>query len=195
MLTRTSSAPSQSGMGRRGRSGRTIPSFPELPSVIGKSGMNLPVVTGPMTHRSIGTIQPHSRIDTSRCYGRQSRPSQRSIPAQSLSLPLFVTEVSWHSSDGRISGPDALGTTEAGQAKRLLLAFRLFAEARGQLRLRRIYWYTWITRDSSSTDSGDYAGLLHLAPGGAVTAKPAFAAFARIVQRVRAGARAVQAPS
>jgi hypothetical protein len=109
-------------------------------------------------------------------------------------LPLFVTEVSWHSSDGRISGPDVLGTTQAGQAKRLLLAFRLFAEARGQLRLRRIYWYTWIARDSSSTDSGDYAGLLHLAPRGAVTAKPALAAFARVVQWVRAGARAVQAP-
>jgi polysaccharide biosynthesis protein PslG len=110
-------------------------------------------------------------------------------------LPLFVTELSWDSSDGKVPGPDVVATTKAGQAKRLLRAFRLFAGARRHLRLKRVYWYTWITRDSSSTSSWDYSGLLHLAPNGAVSAKPAFAAFGRIARWVGAGARAGQAPS
>jgi hypothetical protein len=110
-------------------------------------------------------------------------------------LPLFVTELSWDSSEGRVSKTDLLGTTKEGQAKRLLRAFRLFAPARRKLRVQRIYWYTWMGRDSSSTSSFDYAGLLHLAPDGHISAKPAFIAFRRIARWLAAGAHAGQAPS
>jgi hypothetical protein len=97
-------------------------------------------------------------------------------------VPLFVSELSWPSSDGKVSTSYPITTTEQGQAKRLFRAFHLLGEARRQLRLRRAYWYTWIARDASASSAFDYSGLLHLKPSGAITAKPAFAAFRRVAR-------------
>jgi hypothetical protein len=102
-------------------------------------------------------------------------------------VPLFVTELGWPSSGGKVSTTFPITTTEEGQAKRLIGAFRLFDEARRQLRLQRIYWYTWIGRDASKTSAFDYSGLLHSSPTGAVTAKPAFAAFRRVARWLDGG--------
>ena len=109
-------------------------------------------------------------------------------------VPLFVTELGWPSSVGKVSTTYPIATTESGQAERLLGAFRLFHEARRQLRLERVYWYTWIGRDSSTTSAFDYSGLLHLWPTGAIIAKPAFEAFRRVAHWLAGGGRTGQAP-
>lgn len=41
-------------------------------------------------------------------------------------VPLFVTELGWPSSVGKVSTTYPIATTESGQAERLLGAFRLF---------------------------------------------------------------------
>jgi polysaccharide biosynthesis protein PslG len=98
--------------------------------------------------------------------------------------PLDVTELSWPSSRERV--PDAVGfaVTPAVQALRLTRAYVLLAKARQELRLRSVYWYTWMSRDFSPTDSFDYAGLVKQANFGGPVRKPAYRAFRRVLRRL-----------
>ena len=95
--------------------------------------------------------------------------------------PMMLTEVTWSSAKGE-KEVTTLGweTTEAGQAKRLTAALRLFARKRKSLRLQRVYWYTWLTADAGSPNSFDWSGLRKLVDG-LPRDKPALDAFRRLV--------------
>jgi polysaccharide biosynthesis protein PslG len=100
--------------------------------------------------------------------------------------PIWLTELTWSSAKGRKKPlTKDWETTEKGQARRLRQAYTLFARARRELRLRRIYWYTWVTVDRDSPNSFDYSGLRTERPDGRIVDKPVMAAFRAMVRRLR----------
>jgi hypothetical protein len=100
------------------------------------------------------------------------------------SKPIWLTELTWSSAKGRKRKlTKNWETTEAGQAQRLRMAYRLFVKARKLLRLERIYWYTWVTVDRDSPNSFDYSGLRTQRPDGTIVDKPAARAFRAVVRR------------
>jgi Beta-galactosidase len=96
---------------------------------------------------------------------------------------IWLTELTWSSAKGR-KQPLTQGweTTERGQAERLRQAYRLYLRARTELRLQRIYWYTWATVDRDSPNSFDYSGLRTVRGDGTVADKPALAAFRAVAR-------------
>ena len=92
--------------------------------------------------------------------------------------PLYLSELSWPSSRGQIPVRYGYETDEGGQARRLTSALRLLAAARRRLGIRRVYWYTWLTRETSQDYPFDYAGLRRLDSTG-VRSKPALRAYRR----------------
>jgi hypothetical protein len=96
--------------------------------------------------------------------------------------PIWLTEFTWPSAKGKTKNRRGWETTEAGQAKKLTAAYRLYIRARSRLRLQRIYWYTWAGYDSPP-NSFDFSGLRHGTPDGAFTSKPALSAFEAITKR------------
>jgi hypothetical protein len=93
--------------------------------------------------------------------------------------PLMLTEVTWSSAEGHKVTILGWETTEAGQAKRLTAAFRLFVRERKALRIARVYWYTWLTNDGGSPNSFDWSGLRKVVDG-TPEEKPALAAFRKL---------------
>jgi hypothetical protein len=98
--------------------------------------------------------------------------------------PLVVTELAWPSAAGRVSSPLRFDVTRREQAALLTRAFKLLARERRGLRLRAVYWYTWMTLDASSKYNFDYAGLLTRTPDGRLRRKPAFRAFRRTARQL-----------
>jgi hypothetical protein len=92
--------------------------------------------------------------------------------------PLYLSELSWPSSRGQIPVRYGYETDERGQARRLTRALRLLAAHRRRLGIRRVYWYTWLTRETSPSYPFDYAGLRGLNPS-PVRSKPALRAYRR----------------
>jgi hypothetical protein len=92
--------------------------------------------------------------------------------------PIYLSELSWPSSRGRIPVRYGYETNERGQARRLTAALRLLAANRRRLGLRRVYWYTWLTREKHPDYPFDYAGLRRLDPA-RVRSKPALRAYRR----------------
>lgn len=99
--------------------------------------------------------------------------------------PLWATELSWSSGQGKVTAPLGFETTEADQAARLTRATALLVAHRRALDLRRVYWESWLTRDANREDTFDYSGLRELGAGGRVRAKPAFFAFRRFALAIR----------
>jgi polysaccharide biosynthesis protein PslG len=100
--------------------------------------------------------------------------------------PIWLTELTWSSAKGRKKPINKTWeTTEAGQARRLTEAYTLYAKARRELRLQRIYWYTWATIDRNSKNSFDYSGLRTLRPDGRIVDKPAMRALRAIIRKLR----------
>jgi len=97
--------------------------------------------------------------------------------------PIYLSELSWPSSRGRIPVRYGYETDERGQARRLTTALRLLAANRRRLGLRRVYWYTWLTRETHPDYPFDYAGLRRLHPA-RVRSKPALRAFRRSALRL-----------
>jgi hypothetical protein len=93
--------------------------------------------------------------------------------------PLWVTELSWTSAKGRTSRTFGNEETESGQARKLTAAFALLARVRTKLNIRRVYWYTWLSREMQTDYPFDWAGLERLTSSG-IEAKPALAAFRRV---------------
>jgi hypothetical protein len=97
-------------------------------------------------------------------------------------LPIWVTELSWPASKGRVRGNAGFEVSDRAQAKRLRAAMRLLAAARRRLRVQRVFWYTWL-----STENGpsvfDWSGLRRMRDGGTVSA-PALATFRRVARRL-----------
>jgi Glycosyl hydrolase catalytic core len=101
---------------------------------------------------------------------------------------LWVTEMSWTSAKGKTTITYGNEQTEKGQAKNLKAAYDMLARNRGKLRIGRVYWYTWLSRDQQRDYPFDWAGLFRI-KNGKVTAKPALKAFrqtAMSLQRCRA---------
>jgi polysaccharide biosynthesis protein PslG len=94
-------------------------------------------------------------------------------------MPLLVTEMSWTSAHGKTEKSYGIEEDEKGQAKQLRHAFKLLAAKRRGLHLRRVYWYTWMTRDRSTVQPFDYAGVTRFMKDGVVK-KPAFKALRKI---------------
>lgn len=93
-------------------------------------------------------------------------------------VPLWLTELTWSSAKGKKRPlTQNWETTEAGQAQRLRDVYRLLLAQRKSLRLTRVFWYSWATVDSGSSNSFDYSGLLQHRPDGTFRAKPALGAF------------------
>jgi hypothetical protein len=93
--------------------------------------------------------------------------------------PFFVTETSWPSAKGKTSTRYGFEVTPSGQAAKAKAVLNSLAKMRTALHVERLYWYTWISLDSSKEAPFDYAGLQTLTAGGTLVAKPAFGAFTR----------------
>jgi hypothetical protein len=94
--------------------------------------------------------------------------------------PIYLTEVGWPASLGRIPRPAARWqraweTTDRGMARRLSRFLRLAAARHRPLRLRRVYWYNW----ASSYRAGSIFNFMGLSvfDGNRFVAKPALRAF------------------
>jgi hypothetical protein len=72
--------------------------------------------------------------------------------------PVWLTELSWPASKGKTEGAPGFVTTERGQAARLKTALSLLAKARKRLKIGRVVWYTWLSREGSR-NSFDWSGL------------------------------------
>jgi hypothetical protein len=91
-------------------------------------------------------------------------------------MPVWVTELSWPAALGKTKVTQGFETTDRGQATRLAQGLRLLAADRVRLRIGRVYWYTWLSAEGSTTSSFDYSGLRRLRAGRVVSA-PALTVF------------------
>ena len=96
--------------------------------------------------------------------------------------PVWLTELSWPASKGKTSGAPGFVTTENGQASRLKQALKLLAGARKRLRIERVVWYTWISREGSQ-NSFDWSGLRRVRGDQVVTA-PSFSVYRAAARRL-----------
>jgi hypothetical protein len=103
-------------------------------------------------------------------------------------MPVWVTELSWPAAVGRTKTTMGFETTEHGQAVRLGQGLGLLAHDRVRLRIGRVYWYTWLSAEGSTTSSFDYSGLRRLRKGRLVSA-PALAAFEAAAKRLEGCAK------
>jgi hypothetical protein len=98
--------------------------------------------------------------------------------------PLVITEMSWPSAKGRVPRLYGYEMTEKGQASRLAAALPYLAKRRHELRIERLYWYAWLTREVDPEYPFDYAGLRRLGPD-RVVSKPAFSAYRRGARKLQ----------
>jgi hypothetical protein len=96
--------------------------------------------------------------------------------------PVWVTELSWPAAKGKTKNTTGFETTDRGQASRLSDGLRLLARARTRLRIERVFWYTWLSREDSP-NSFDYSGLRRVRDGQSVSV-PALDAFRRSARRL-----------
>ncbi len=95
---------------------------------------------------------------------------------------VWLTELSWPATKGtdrRIG----FETSNAGQARRLRRALRLLAAERRALRIRRVYWYTWLSAEEGPSAFG-WSGLRRVRDGKRVSA-PALRAFVETGRALR----------
>jgi hypothetical protein len=97
--------------------------------------------------------------------------------------PVWVTEVSWPAAKGRARDPIGIATDDRGQARRLRRGLTALAAARRRLRLQRVYWYTWLSAESSASVFA-WSGLRRVHEG-AVISTPALGAFRATARRLR----------
>jgi hypothetical protein len=97
--------------------------------------------------------------------------------------PLWVTELSWPASKGKVRDPIGIATDDRGQARRVRVGLMTLARARRRLRIERVYWYTWLSAESTSSVF-DWSGLRRLREGRIVSA-PALGAFRAVARRLR----------
>jgi hypothetical protein len=94
--------------------------------------------------------------------------------------PIAVTELTWPASRGQplasvLVGWRPLETTDAGMARHLSDAYRLFIRNRRRLRITAVYWYDWASSYQPRSDF-DFAGLVRYRDG-VVASRPALAAY------------------
>jgi len=97
--------------------------------------------------------------------------------------PLWVTELSWPAAKGRARDPIGIATDDRGQARRLRVGMTALAKVRRRLRIARVYWYTWLSTESSDSVFA-WSGLRRVHDG-EVISTPALRAFRRTARRIR----------
>jgi hypothetical protein len=102
--------------------------------------------------------------------------------------PIWITELSWPAAKGKTKNTTGFETTDRGQAARLTKGLALLAGARKRLRIQRVFWYTWLSREPSP-NSFDYSGLRRVR-GGQIVSVPALAAFQKAARRLEGCAKA-----
>jgi hypothetical protein len=117
--------------------------------------------------------------------------TDRKVMAQhnDSSKPIYITETSWPSAKGKTSFRYGFEVTEAGQAKKARQLLNTLASVYSRYGVERLYWYTWLSLDSSTESPFDYAGLLKVGSGGKIVPKPALKSFKRAALRIE-GCRA-----
>jgi hypothetical protein len=97
--------------------------------------------------------------------------------------PLWVTELSWPAAKGKMDDPIGIATDERGQARRLARGLSLLARFRKPLKLRRVYWYTWMSAESTESVFA-WSGLRRLRQDGTVVSARSLRAFRRAAERL-----------
>jgi hypothetical protein len=97
-------------------------------------------------------------------------------------VPIWLTEISWAASKGKVKGLPGLVTDDRGQAGRLRKAVKQIAAARKRYGIGRVIWYTWLSQEGSRNPF-DWSGLRRLR-GGRLVSAPALAAFRRVARRL-----------
>ena len=97
--------------------------------------------------------------------------------------PIWVTELSWPASEGKADAPLGFETDDRGQARRLREGLRRLAAARRKLRIRRVYWYTWLSVEGG-VNAFNWSGLRRLRDG-QIVSSPALRAFRRAARKLR----------
>jgi hypothetical protein len=97
--------------------------------------------------------------------------------------PLLVTETSWPSGRDRLAKRFGYEQTERGQARKLRKALLALARERRRLRIRQVFWYTWMSYDKNLYYGFDWAGVRRL-EGSTITTKPAYHALRRVARRL-----------
>jgi hypothetical protein len=97
--------------------------------------------------------------------------------------PVWVTELSWPASVGKTTTTGGFETNDKGQAKRLRKGLVLLARARRKLRIRRVYWYTWLSTEQGPSAFA-WSGLRRMRAGQVVSA-PSLTAFRRTAKLLR----------
>jgi hypothetical protein len=97
--------------------------------------------------------------------------------------PMWVTEMSWPAAKGRANDPIGIATDDRGQARRLRRGLLALAAARRRLRVRRVYWYTWLSAESDESVFA-WSGLRRLHQG-TVVSTPALRSFRATARRLR----------
>jgi hypothetical protein len=96
--------------------------------------------------------------------------------------PVWLTELSWPASKGKTGGAPGFVTTESGQASRLKRALSLLVKSRKRLRIERVVWYTWLSREGSR-NSFAWSGLRRVR-GGQLHSARSLSVFRRAAKRL-----------
>jgi hypothetical protein len=103
-------------------------------------------------------------------------------------VPIWFTELTWPASVGHIDQPSATyATTEQGQKTNLRRAVLALAAARRRVGIGRVYWYTWMSREGTSSVF-DWSGLRRIRNGGVADA-PSLGAFRSVARRLEGCAK------
>lgn len=98
--------------------------------------------------------------------------------------PMWVTEVSWPAAKGHVRDPIGIATDERGQARRVARGLSELARFRARLRIARVYWYTWLSAESTQSVFA-WSGLRRLRADGTVVSARSLRAFRRAAERLR----------
>jgi hypothetical protein len=96
-------------------------------------------------------------------------------------VPIWITELSWPAAKGKTRLQPGYITNERGQTTRLRAGLRLLASNRRRLRIAKVIWYTWLSREGP--DIFGWAGLRRERAGRIVDAA-SFATFKRTARRL-----------
>jgi hypothetical protein len=126
-------------------------------------------------------LHPYTRRprDVLRLVELSSRVATR---AHDRHVPIWLTELSWPASKGKATDAPLFVTDERGQAARVSTALTLLARNRRRLRIRKVIWYTWLSREPSPF-LFDWSGLRRL-HGDQVVSARSLAAFRRVSRRL-----------
>jgi Glycosyl hydrolase catalytic core len=99
-------------------------------------------------------------------------------------LPIWITELAWPASKGRLKAPVGLRTivtTDRGMAQRLTRAYTLLVRRHA---VQRAYWYTWASGYRRSQGVFDFTGLERF-DGSRAQPTPALRAYRRVAAALR----------